>query len=61
FSHRHMCSFLFPFTQGAALSAFLENATPIEKEYKEEGTWILARVNKRQREEFREYICHEIN
>lgn len=61
FSRHHLCSFLFSYTEGAALSAFLEQCTPLEKDYKEEGTWLLVKVSPRQLEEFRDYLDHEIN
>lgn len=61
FSRQHLCSFLFPYTAGSQLSVFLEQILPIETEYREEGTWLLARVNSRQSQEFRKYLEHEIN
>lgn len=61
FSRTHLCSFLFSYTHGAALSSFMEQTTPLETKYKEEGTWLLAKVGPRQLEEFREYLDHEIN
>lgn len=61
FSRTHLCSFLFSYTHGAALSSFMEQTTPLETKYKEEGTWLLAKVGPRQLEEFRDYLDHEIN
>lgn len=60
FPRAHLVSFLFDYTQGSALSSFLEEIQPLEQEYREEGTWLLARIDDRKLDQYREYI-DEIN
>lgn len=58
FGHLVMKAFLFPYHDGSRLSAFLEEVHVLEQDYREQGTWVLARVSPRQEKEYESYV-HE--
>lgn len=50
-------AFLIPYSQGAVVSYFMENAHIISKEYRENGTFIAAKCHRADVEKYVEYLA----
>lgn len=53
------CCFLIPYHQGNLLSFFLENATVLETEYRENGIWIRVNCRSQDAAKYDTLICKE--
>lgn len=51
------CCFLFPYTRGDVVSYFMENASVLEKEYREDGIWLQVCCHKQDAAKYNEYRC----
>lgn len=49
------CEFLIPYDKGSIVSYFMENATVLEQEYREDGIYLLLNCSKADMEKHKEY------
>jgi GTP-binding protein HflX len=50
-------AFLFPFDKGNLVSYFMENATVLKQEYREDGVWLNVYCHKSDGEKYSEYVA----
>ncbi len=55
-SREEVC-FLIPYEDGKLVSYFMENATILEREYREEGVWLHVSCHRSDTERYRAYLC----
>ena len=50
------CSLLIPYSEGNVVSFFMENATVLQQEYREDGVWLVVNCYKQDAEKFAKYV-----
>lgn len=50
------CSLLIPYSEGAIVSYFMENATVLQQEYRENGVWLKVNCYKQDAEKYAKYV-----
>ena len=55
YADRVQASFLLPYDKGGIVSYFMENATVLEQEYREDGVWIRVSCHKSDADKYSVY------
>ncbi len=50
------CNLLIPYSDGGVASYFMENATVLQQEYKEDGVWLSVNCYKQDAEKYAKYV-----
>ena len=59
YAGRVEAALLLPYDKGGIVSYFMENATVLEQEYREEGVWIKVSCHRSDADKYAEY-CQDI-
>lgn len=59
YAEHEECRFLFPYEKGSIVSYFMENATVLEQEYRDDGIWLRVGCHRQDAEKYRKYSVWE--